>query len=302
MINQGMNGETLGRLLVAAATLAFGSIAIQGKLAYAAGANELTTLAFRFAIGTAALWGLLRFEGRPAALPFRDTALLAILGSLGMGGVTGMFFAGLKHIPASLAIMVMYTYPIFLALLTTLIGRENFRPRQGLALAFALSGVGLTLAPAWGHVRPAGVLWVLGAAILHSLYIFVSGRVVRRIDPPVMTAYLTAAAALGYMVLALATGRLQTGLGWQAWLPILGLGLVSTTVGLRLLWAGIRLVGVNQAALITTMEPLVTTILAVLVLGESWGIRQTMGAAMLLAGVWWIPQHGAGVPAKEREH
>ncbi len=289
MIPQQQSQGNRGRLLVAGATLSFASISILGKLAYAAGANEVTILAFRFAAGAAVLWLLLWREGWAARLPGRDIATMAALGILGMGGVTGAFFAGLKLIPASLAIMLMYTYPLFLALVTTLLGRERLSPRQGLALAMALAGVALTLAPAWQRTNLSGVFWVLGAAMLHSLYLFATQRVVQRVPPPVMTAYLTAFAALAYLAAGLLGGELRPDIGLQGWAAILGMAFISTAAGLRLLWAGIRLLGVNRAALITTMEPLVATLLAVLVLGEHWGLRQTLGAALILTGVWWVP-------------
>lgn len=299
------NDLSRGRLYVALATAGFGSMAIFGKLSYADGANVVTTLAVRFAVGALLLWALLLGSGQSPRVTGRQGALLLALGVCGFGGVTGSFFSSLRYIPASLTSLLFFTYPVYLALLTALFGGEGLvsrqvvRPRQVLALITSLAGATLTLAgPAWAGIDPTGVYWALAAAWIHAAYLFLASRHLGDVPSPVLIAYITAAAAGAYLAVGALTGTFTWGMGPRAWGSILAMGILSTAWGLRLLWTGIRLIGVNRAALITTMEPLVTTALAVLVLGESWGLRQAAGTVLILLGVWAVP----GRQAAPRRH
>lgn len=316
------DNQLKGRVLVAGATVSLGSMAIFGKLAYAAGANTVTTLAFRFVLTATFLWltvlasrpgplGCRSNRGRvPGDAPSRepgpesptgydgggrlpsgrDAAFLILAGIGGYGVVAGSYFLSLKYLPASLTSFLFFTYPVYLAIITALWERDTVSIRHLLALLLSITGVALVLGPRWREVSLPGVGWALTGAVIHALYVTVTNRVVRRIPPLICTAYLSTGAALAYLAVGLATASLSIHLRPAAAGSIAAMGLINGLFALRALWSGIRLIGPNNAALITTMEPLVTSALAVMILGESWGLRQTIGAALILAGVWWVPQ------------
>jgi len=53
-----------------------------------------------------------------------------------------------------------------------------------------------------------------------------------------------------------------------------------------LLWnRGVRQIGASRAALLTTLTPLVATLIAIAVLGERPGWMHLAGGAMIIAGV-----------------
>lgn len=288
-----------GRVLVAGATASLGSMAIFGKLAYAAGANTVSILGFRFVLTAALLWVTVLAK-RPTALTGhnqeeylpgkKDAIFLLLAGVGGYGAVAGSYFLSLKYLPASLTSFLFFTYPVYLAIITSLWEREVVSRRHLLALMLSLTGVALVLGPRWRDINLAGVGWAVGGALLHAVYVTVTNRVIRRIPPLTCTAYLSTGAALAYLTAGLATANLSLNLRPAAWGSIVAMGIINGLFALRALWSGIRLIGPNNAALITTMEPLVTSTLAVIVLGESWGLRQTIGALLILAGVWWVPQ------------
>jgi drug/metabolite transporter (DMT)-like permease len=86
-----------------------------------------------------------------------------------------------------------------------------------------------------------------------------------------------ASAALG----GLRPGELTlAGWGWLA-----ALAAVSTVGAISLFFAGLRRVGPTAASILSTVEPLVTVVLAFLVFGETLGIVQTFGGALVLAAV-----------------
>jgi drug/metabolite transporter (DMT)-like permease len=68
------------------------------------------------------------------------------------------------------------------------------------------------------------------------------------------------------------------GYGWVA-----GIALVSTVGAIVLFFAGLKRVGPTAASILSTLEPVVTVVLAALAFGESLGPAQLLGGALVLA-------------------
>jgi drug/metabolite transporter (DMT)-like permease len=75
-----------------------------------------------------------------------------------------------------------------------------------------------------------------------------------------------------------------TAAGW-GWLACLAL--VSTVASISLFFAGLRRVGPTTASILATVEPLVTVLLALLVLGETLGVLQAVGGALCWLRFWF---------------
>ena len=123
--------------------------------------------------------------------------------------------------------------------------------------------------------------------VVYSAYILVSdgdrrarapARARRRSSAPARRSRLTVGSAL---LGELHLGEL-TGAGWAGWRC---LAVVSTVAAISLFFAGLERVGPTSASILSTVEPLVTVMLAFLVFGESARPLQLLGGALVLAAV-----------------
>ena len=73
-----------------------------------------------------------------------------------------------------------------------------------------------------------------------------------------------------------------TAAGW-GWLA--GIAVVSTVAAVSLFFAGLKRVGPTTASILSTVEPVVTVVLAFLVFGELLGTLQLLGGALVIAAV-----------------
>src|SRR3712207_5294611 len=97
--------HSAGALLCLLSAIAFGAMAIFGKLAYDEGATVGTVLAVRFVLAAALFWlliGATRGAGRVRALGRRDVVTGLALGAVGYSAQAGAFFAALERLDASL--------------------------------------------------------------------------------------------------------------------------------------------------------------------------------------------------------
>jgi len=282
--------SSAGTIACLASGAAFGAMGIFGKLAYGEGATVGTLLSVRFALAAALFWALLLAGGgvrRVRALPRRHLAAALALGAAGYALQAGCYFAALTRIDASLLALVLYTFPALVAGASVALGRERIDGRRLTALGLALGGLALVVAGAGaGALDPVGTALGLGAAVVYSGYILVGEAVAARVPAPVLTPLVCSGAAASLTAGSTLLGDLRPGdvtaAGW-GWLA--GLAVVSTVIAIGLFFAGLRRVGPTNAAILATVEPLVTALLAFAVFGDSLGAVQIAGGALIIVGV-----------------
>jgi drug/metabolite transporter (DMT)-like permease len=279
-----------GTVMCLASGAAFGAMAVFGKLAYGEGATVGTLLAVRFALAAALFWAIVlagRGRGEVRSLPGRDVALAVALGAGGYAAQAGGYFAALDRLDASLVALLVYTYPAIVAVAALALGREGADVRRLTALALALGGLVLVLgsAPA-GALDPLGAALALGAAVVYAAYVLAGEGLARRMRPTVLSALVASGAAASLTASAGLLGELRPGeltpAGW-GWLACLAA--ISTVAAVSLFFAGLRRVGPTTASIVSTVEPVVTVLLACVMFGEVLGLVQAVGGAVVLGGV-----------------
>jgi drug/metabolite transporter (DMT)-like permease len=281
--------QRLGAALCLASAVAFGVLAVFGKLAFDAGVGVVTLLFVRFALAAPILWAAAfrRAEAGPLARTPARTVLAALaLGAVGYAMQAGLYFAALKRMDASILSLVLYTYPAFVTVAAIGLGRETPNRRRIGALLVSSAGVALVLAGAGaGGVDLLGAAKGVGAALSYTAYILVSDRVGGRLDPLPLSALVTTGAAVTFGIAGAATGSLDTGFANEGWGWLAAIAIVSTVTPIVLFFAGLRRVGPSMAAILSTLEPPTTVAFAFLVFGESLTGVQIAGGALVLAAV-----------------
>ncbi len=282
--------RSTGTLLCVGSAAAFGAMAVFGKLAYDNGATVGTLLAVRFALAAALFWALVFAEGSARelrSLGRRDITLALALGACGYAAQAGCFFAALDRIDASLLSLMLYTFPAMVAVTAIALGRERADSRRIGALGLASGGLVLVLASAKaGSLDPVGTALALTAAVVYTTYILVSEGIAGRLRPSLLSALVCTGAAVSLTIGSAAVGDLRPGeVSAEGWGWLAGIALVSTVAAVSLFFAGLKRVGPTTASILSTVEPVVTVVLAFLVFGELLGVVQLVGGALVIAAV-----------------
>ncbi|HET7676290.1 MAG TPA: DMT family transporter [Candidatus Limnocylindrales bacterium] len=295
--------RALGILLVVISACAFGSGALFARPVYAAGMDWIGLLAWRFLFGAAVawLWLLARPANRAALwrLARRRLVVLVAMGILYTGN-SGTYYAALESVPASLAALIVYIYPVLVAVLSIRWGRGLSGRRPWLALATASLGVALALGGIDPGAAPplAGLLLAAVSPLIYSVWIVLSARLggersrgeaaaQEESDPAPATAVMMTATWAAWWLIATVTGRPVTpaAVPPEAWLGLLGVGVISTAVAIQAFYAGTRRIGAADAAMISTVEPAWTISLATLLFGEHLTPVQLLGGVLVIAAV-----------------
>ena len=271
-----------GVLLVLLSTLAYGTLPILGKAAYAAGVRVEPLLAWRFVL--AALMLAVPLGGPPPrALPRRQRLVLWALGALFVGNALA-YFKALETVPAATVALVVFTYPVIVTLLSGILGLDPLTLRGLAAAALAVAGCALTVGADVGGAG-IGVVYALISAVVYATYVVLSSRLTAGVPSLVTALHLAQAAGLVCTLWALSRGGIGLPPTFAAWGSVVGLALISTVVALRTFLAGLSLIGPARASVLSSMEVVVTMTLAVLLLGERLVVRQWAGAVLILGAV-----------------
>ena len=195
-----------------------------------------------------------------------------------------LLFETLKLASVAVAILTVYTAPIFLAVLAPLLLPES-RSRIGL-IALAISAPGIVLIALGGEgggaVDPAAVGTGLGAAITYAFIVIWTKSLVRNIAPVAVAFWSYAIVAVLVLPFALAGGDF---LPHDAeWIYLLALGALLTAAAGVLYMRALKDVTAQSAGLLAYLDPLSASLLAWVILDQELGWQVVVGGAAVLAG------------------
>lgn len=287
-----MSGRWSGVLWVMLSAVGFGAMPIFARIAYADGVSLTTLLFLRFAVaGTLlAAWGMARGMRWPRG---GDLAWVATMGAVGYVGQSFGYFSALRHASAGLVALLLYLYPAIVTILSALLFRRRVGWGRGMAVAVALAGMALAVG---GDLRsePIGVGLGVAAALIYSIYILAGERVMPRVGALPAATVVMLAAAIVYGIAAASVGPAlpRTPVGWAA---VLAIAVLSTLLAIVGFFKGLARLGASDASTLSTLEPVVTIVLARWVLGEAVTAWQAVGGAAILAAVIYL----ARCPARD---
>jgi drug/metabolite transporter (DMT)-like permease len=271
----------VGIILVAVSAAAFGTLAILGRYAYADGMDALTILFFRFTLSAMVMTVLLSARHEP--LP-RDSALIRLIGmgAIGYVGQAFSYFTALKYASSGLVALLLYLYPVFVAVLSAILLHERITRPKTLTLGLALAGTALTVGPQGGQLL--GVLLAISAAAIYSVYIIVGSQVMKQVSAVQSSTVIFASAGVMSGILMAANGPHlpTTGAGWVV---IGSMALIATVLPVVTFLAGLERIGPTNAAMLSTLEPVVTVVLAALLLGEMLKPVTLLGGGLILVAI-----------------
>ncbi|WP_419878382.1 EamA family transporter [Brevibacillus centrosporus] len=299
-----MNPLYLGVLLVFVSAAAFGVMTIFAVFAYGAGVSVSTLLFLRFLFASAIFFGLILWKKESVRVNKKQLLSLFLLGGILYTMQSLSFFSAVQYIPTSMAALLLYTFPAFVAILSFFVEKEKLRKKTIIAMAISFVGLAMVLGLSFGEIHPLGVFLALAAAIFYSVYIIVGNRVVKGLSPYVTCAYITLFACFSTFLVAQKDGGIDLSFDVQGWFALAGIVVFSTVVAISTFFRALQLISSTKASVLSTFEPVVTFAASALLLGESFTWLQLVGGAAVLGGAVLIvsgKEESAGQAAEKVE-
>lgn len=275
----------LGTFLLIISATAFALMAIFAKYAYALQINTSTLLSLRFLIASVVMWLVVFFMKVSPRIEKKQLLALFGLGALGYGLMSTFFFSAVKLVPASIAAILLYMYPVIVTILSAWINREAVTKYKIISLLISTTGLVMVVGVVFEGINTRGVFYGIMAAVIYSFYIIISNKLVRKLDPVIAAAYVITSAAVAFNIIGWAMGTVNIAINLQGWLTIIGIAVVSTVIAILTFFQGLKLVGPSKASIISSMEPVVTAIVACLLFSEMLTLVQIIGGGLVIGAV-----------------
>jgi probable blue pigment (indigoidine) exporter len=209
----------------------------------------------------------------------------AVLGVFNIGAFFPLLFLGAYHLPGGLASTLQATSPLaVMAIAWPMIGERPAAVRLGASLV-GLLGVALLVLRSPGSVDAVGLAGAFGSVVVSALGFVLFKRWEAPTDTLTVVSWQLVAGGLVLVPVAFLVEGAPPHIDASAavgftWLAVVGTGLASFCW-----YHGLRAMPAGAASLIGLVNPIVGTLLGVLVAGEAFGWIQGLGMVLVLGGV-----------------
>ncbi|MGE3988785.1 EamA family transporter [Pseudorhodoplanes sp.] len=271
----------VGLVLTSAVAFAIGPTS--AKVALDNGANILTVVTSRGLIG-ATLLALLVVVFRQGFRINRP----ALRWSLLCSGFSALMVYGLigavATIPVSVAILIFFVHPIVIATIVHWRGGDRLTGGKLLLALGALAGLALALAPTFDTLDPKGVALAALAAVTVCGAILSGAHAQQHATSTQVNLYVTGLGGALFAVITSALGAWSLPANGIGWLGLAGAG-IGIGVGLLTFFASFRYLSAVRATMLSNVEPLLSILLAAVILGQWLAPVQWIGAAIMIGAI-----------------
>jgi drug/metabolite transporter (DMT)-like permease len=189
----------------------------------------------------------------------------------------------------STAAILLYTSPIWIMLMSMLFFREKLNRKKILALALAFAGCVLVSGISGNGISMVGLLAGLGSGIGYGLYSILGTIALRRYSPYTVTTYTFLFAAAGSWLIcnpADMVSKFSAAPDLPFLLFFCGLtALVTAVVPFLAYTLGLQKVEASKAGILATVEPMVATLIGILLFSEPLTVLSGIGILLILGAV-----------------
>ncbi len=279
--------ELKGMIYALLSAIAFGSVPILTMYVYKNNIDTQTLLFLRFSFAFVLLSVYMFYKNRKFLIT-RDKIIKLFIINGGFYTIFSLcFFTAIKIIPVSLAIIIFFTYPIILAVIT-IIFKDNKLSKKILILLFmTFIGLALVLGEVFNTDKISGLILAAGAALFYSFYTLYNTSVLKKyllIETVTLSYFFS---ALVFLIIFLSEKNFNLDISYRVWLIVLTISVISL-IGFLFFLKALKLSKPVNVSILTMCEPIITIILSVLLLKEKLNYLQILGIIIVLLSVYNI--------------
>lgn len=271
-----------GVLLVAVSAASYGLMPIFAKIAYAAGTSTYSLLFLRFLSATVFMFLLMLIKKQK--LPSKKNIMIyLLLGAIGYVGQSFCYFTALNYASPSVVSLLLYTYPALVMVGSAIFLHEKFTAQKVISLCLALCGAFVIIGAEF-RANPKGIILSVLVAIIYSAYILICSKAVKSGTGIQSSAFIMLGATVVYGIINLFCGYTPP-TQVSGVVAVALIALVSTVLAFLSFFAGMEKTGPSKAALVSTIEPVVTVLSSVIILSEKLTVNIIIGGALVIVAL-----------------
>jgi len=205
----------------------------------------------------------------------------------------GIFVAGMslgylgsyQYIPVSLSVLIFFTFPFWVLIINFMIDGISVKPIKIFAFILAFFGLSVCLGPNWNLLDMRGISLALIGSLCSAGMIVGASKATKIISMPDLIFFSNIVGAIIVGLILFFTGSFSLSYSLGSWLGIFTICILFT-IGQLSLFAATKNIGASQTSVMLNIEPIVTIVTAILLLGESLILTQIFGVTVILISLF----------------
>lgn len=275
-----------GNLLIMFSAVMFGCMPLVAKTIYQNGGNPITLTLMRNVLSLPFLFILMKREQQRNAdvlhpLPFGKMALLA----LGFSSTPLLLFCSYNYISSGMATTIHFVYPIFVVVCCVFVFRQP--PNAIKIICTLLCTVGILLFYEPGEQGSLlGVLLAFASGITYAFYIvYLNKSGLTQLPTFTLAFWVSMLSGGAVAVMGAATRQISLGMTPLGWLMSFVFAIAIAIFASVAFQVGVKIVGPQRASILSTLEPITSIVIGVLLFSEPFGFKTAVGVVFILASV-----------------
>ena len=245
---------------------------------------------YRAVLAAILIAGYLLLSGQK--IPFsnmKKEVPLLLASGVAMGINWILLFEAYKYTTVSVATLSYYFAPVIVTVVCPILFREKLTAKQ--IVCFAMSTLGLVMITGIGEVGSGndfiGILFGLGAAVFYATVVLLN-KFIKNVEG-IHRTFLQFLAAIIILIpyVAMTSGVSLGTLNPIGWINLLIVGLVHTGITYCMYFSSLKELPGQKAAILSYIDPLVSVLISVTILGETMTLWQVLGGILILGFTLW---------------
>ena len=271
-----LNKRWNGIAIVLLSSFFFAFVPTSAKLALDSGVSLMVLLMSRCLIGLIILAPLTKSLGHPILVD-RGKVLPLIFVSIISVCLIASTYHAIEYISIALVLMIIYLFPIGVALITTIRGEERLGRTQWLCIIGVLLGLGILILDEPSATSLYGIFISVIGLLLFITFIYFTGKLVDEIGSATINLHLSFFSIISLiMYISLVPVELSLPDDSIGWFGIIGNG-VFYVLSYVLFFIGSKAIGITTASVLALTEPLFATIVALFILNQYLSLQEFSG-------------------------
>lgn len=280
-----MNNFSKGAFYAIISAIGYGIMPIFTVKAYHYGVSVYTLLFLRFIISSVIFFAFLLFKRINMNIGKKDLKNLFLLGGILFTLLSILHFESIKYIPSSMAVLFLYTFPMLVCVISFFVYKEKISLASLLSLLISFISMVYLLGVSLNKINTIGVLLSLLAALVYAFYMIIGKKVADNNSPMVTSAFSTLFGAIGVLTLGILNRNISWNFDSTSWIYIILIVFLSTVFAEIAFFKSLELLSPSNVSIISMVEPLFTSVFALIFLKETLGLSQILGGIFVLIGL-----------------
>ncbi len=281
--------KTKPALAVILSGVCWGVINIFAKRLAASGLTSLQISAIRMTIAFIVFTAVVLIKDRKLfRIDLRDVWIFACTGIISIVLFNTFYFHTAINSQASVAVVLLYTSPVFVMVLSAIIFKEKITARKIIALIFTVAGCVLVSGIAGGSytLPPLVLMSGIASGFFYALYSIFGNIALEKYDTLTVTVWTFIFAFISAVSLG-SPGKIVDAFVNEPVLILwgVGIGIISTVMPYFLYTWGLKRMEPTKAAILVAVEPVVGAVIGIFLFREPHDLLKITGIVFIITAI-----------------